>query len=415
MKRDAQRRCCRLVAAVATAVGLVRVVSGGVELHLPETIPAAVGVECNVYFANITDAIVPASYGWRVKCDVGLQEERRWTFRPKAGDAKTSHRLVVEMWNDAVGRVAAATSTVAVVAAPENRKRPISLALIGDSLVNCRYPNYLYKLMSENGFNYTPVGTRSHDNAQDKSIVQVAKHDGFGGYGWYSFLTTYAFTVAELDNLQSDAEKSHLRRLGSEIKSGDEWRKDLLRSPLLVWKDGAVRVDVKHWFGRINGGRAPDFILIALGANDVFRKDESSIRAGLKNDVFPYAKRLVDALRKDAPKSVIGIATALPGASQDAFGRDYGCQQTEWTYRRNVLAYNRALQRFVAKYGDPNLSLIPTCQAIDTRNGYLMSEKRVNARSPLTVRSADNALHPDISGGMQIADAIYAWLLSRMN
>ena len=77
-------------------------------IFLAERMYAAPGVECNVYFKNVTDAIVPDRYAWNVKCGYGKHENFRWTFVARDEDAGKEFPLVLEMWNDELGLVTAA-------------------------------------------------------------------------------------------------------------------------------------------------------------------------------------------------------------------------------------------------------------------------------------------------------------------
>lgn len=404
--------------AIVAAIGLLaaaNVAMARPELYLPDVIYATYGVECNVYFKNVTDAIVPGRYGWNVRCDIGRQEESRWTWfeaKPDGKDAGSPHRLVVEMWDDEHGVVAAATTSVQVVKAPADKSRPIRLALFADSLTNCRYQNYLYEMMEKNGFSdYLPVGTRPFDNAGDKNCRHEARHDGYGGWTWFTFLTRYSLTEEEVSAFQSEAERAQMKKFGVQLPEGQKWRAGLLKSPIVRIKDGKRVVDVQGFFDRENDGKAPDYLVIELGTNDMFMSDDAN-RAEKVSWVRECAKKLVAAMRSAAPDMKIGVMTIQPGQNQDAFGRHYRCAQTEWNFRSNILAYDRMLQDMVRESGDPNLFVIPGHVAVDTDHNYITYDEPPNRRATTKTTRGGNAVHPDLPGGKQMADAIYSWIMA---
>ena len=56
------------------------------KLQLPECIYAVPGVETCVYYDNIIMAINPDKYAFRVLCQKGRNDQKRWSYTPKAGD-----------------------------------------------------------------------------------------------------------------------------------------------------------------------------------------------------------------------------------------------------------------------------------------------------------------------------------------
>ena len=391
-----------LLAAVAAAS---LTASAGPGIFLADRMYAAPGVECNVYFKNVTDAIVPDRYAWNVRCAFGKHENVRWTYVAKDEDAGKEFPLVLEMWNDELGLVTAATTTVKVAKYPADRTRKLTVALLGDSLTGCRFQDQTARLMKEFGFTgYTTVGSRKG----------LANHDGYGGYSWGSFLSRYALTVDEINNVQSEAEREQLRKFGEKIPDGEEWRKALLRSPLVRIVDGKKTVDVQAWLDKVNGGAAPDVIVIELGTNDVFAEDEGNRLERLATMRIPAAKQLLKALRAVIPDATIAIMTIPPGADPDSFGANYGCQQSDFIFRRNVFAYNKALEELVKTSGDPKLALVPAHAAVDTVYGSIVRDVPANARTSRKVTRCVNAVHFDVTGANQFGDALFAWLVDHL-
>ena len=51
-------------------------------LFLPERLFGCIGIEMNLYFANIFTALNPANYFFRFSCDLGRCDEKRWHCIP---------------------------------------------------------------------------------------------------------------------------------------------------------------------------------------------------------------------------------------------------------------------------------------------------------------------------------------------
>ena len=381
----------------------------GLKLMLPEEIYAAPGIESCIYFRNAVDSAVPDQYACEVRCQKGRQGKYRWFWTPGPEDAGKSYELELRLFND-YGLAVSGKTRIVVAGTAADPKRKITLALLVDSGINCGYPKKLMTLMHSNGFsNYTPVGDLS--GICEKAKPGDAAHDGYGGFTWGAFLDRWWYSDEELPTVQSEAERQQMRRLGVlKYPKSDAWR---LRSPLLRLENGKKILDIPGWLKRINGGNAPDFIVIELGLNDVFSFRPENQAAGVAK-VMGHARKLLSELRKHAPDAVIGVATATTGCGQDGFGTNYGCGQSEYQFRRNIHCYNRELAGMVRKLADPKIVIVPLHQCIDPENSYLTSEVPAHARSARKIRRDRNALHASWEGGMQLADALYCWLRKQL-
>lgn len=369
-------------------------------LSPPSFVPAVPGKECAVYFRAVTDGMQPEIYSYRVSCPVGESDGSSWKWTPAASDAGRSVPLVLSL--SAAGKVlSTATSCVQVAKMPLDKKRPLTLALLADSLTNCGYQDRLMEMMHAEGFEgYRPVGSRTGYSASPVGTFTPGKaaHDGYGGYTWKSFMTRYAFAVDEIDNLQSEAERQQLQKLGEKIPPGKEWRRHLLKSPLVKIENAEKKVDVRKWFGRINGGAAPDVIMVALGGNDIFmRKSDGKFPNGtdVEAEIGANINRLLDTLRDAAPDALLAVATTPSGGVQKAFETNYGRLRKDYEYRSNSLFYARLLEKVVAARGDSRVVLVPLHHALDHLKAY----------------PDNNALHPTVEGGRMMGGALYAWIV----
>ena len=377
---------------------------------LPDVLFAAPGVECNVYYDGAFETVTPWCYAYEAECSVGRCECRRWHWTPAAEDAGRSVPLVLRALDDD-GTVAERSVTVRVARLPKAPDlRRITLAMLGASISNSGYPQRVMKLMRENGYpNYTPVG--SHAGYGKPVVPGGIAYDGYGGFKWGDFLRRWWARECELPQEQMKAEEEALR-LGQRefvVQQGDAYR---LKSPLLrVGASGRPELDLQGWFDRINCGNPPDVITVVLAANDVFGARPTTLQ-GILDKTFVDVEKLLSVLRTAAPKAHIGVGLFPLASDQDAFAENYGCLQSAAQYRRNVFAYNRRMLGFDLIRRDGNMSLIPMSCSLDTVNSFPRKHVPAHVDTTEMVERTVNALHPLPSGGDQLGDAVYAWLVN---
>jgi lysophospholipase L1-like esterase len=375
---------------------------------LPEIIYAVPGIECNIYFENVLDTAVYKNYACEVRCERGTQGEHRWFWTPDKTDAGAVFDLELSVFND-YGKMLSSSCKIVVAAEAAEPERKFTLSLLADSGVGCRYPDHILQVMQEQGFvNYTPVG--SHSGAGKMAEPGEAMHDGYGGFSWKCFLNRWLYSVEELPEVQNEAEAEQMRVLGVvDTPKSNAYR---LRSPLLKLVEGKVTADLPGWLQKINGGNAPDYIVIQLGGNDIFMPRPEELDEKIVQ-VMENASKLLAELRKLAPRARIGVTTCPLGCGQDGFGKNYDCMQSRFQYRRNAHRYNREITELVRNLGDEGITIIPLHQAIDPVDSYVTIETKAHARSSRNVIRFNNGLHPTREGGFQLGDAIASWLITQ--
>ena len=133
-------------------------------------------------------------------------------------------------------------------------------------------------------------------------------------------------------------------------------------------------------------------------------------RLARQEKALKSARILLGELRKHAPRAIIGVCTTYCGCDQDGFGANYKCSQSRYQYRRNIQSYNVGIAELVKQLGDPGIKFIPLHQSIDPHSSYLTGSYLIHARHKKKVIRDRNGLHPSLTGGYQLGDAIYCWL-----
>ena len=386
---------------------------------LPDVICAAPGLECNVYFGSVFDTDSPRAYSFCAECAVGRCQNERWTWTPTEADAGRRHRLVLEARSD-FGPAVSCTTTVEVAGSVADRSRRATFALLGDSLTNARYQDRILSAVREAGWtNFTAVGSRSGASSERAGVFREgeAAHDGYGGFTPFAFLNRYSVAVDEIDNAQSEAEREQLKAFGVKIPEGQAWRRGLLKSPLVRLVGGEKTVDVQAWLDRVNGGRAPDFLLIELGVNGTCAQKERDLVRYCEEHQVADLRRLIGEIRKVAPRTLIAVAACSVGADQDAYGRNYGCSISAVQGHRNLFHVSRCWRELVRELndrGDSRVRYVHFGGAIDPSRGFIRETAPAFAHSKEIVSRIGNALHPGLEGGRQMGDAVAAFLLARL-
>ena len=353
-----------------------------VKLQLPPAIYAVPGVESCIYFDNVVNVINPDNYVFDVDCPVGRNDLKRWRYTPKAGE-KGTYTLKLKVISEK-GIEAEGTTRVIVTPVEAGKGKNIAVLVIGDSLTAASvYPQRLYDLLKANGHpDVKFLGTSGRKDS-------LAKHEGYGGWTWNSFLN---------------------KKTPTKVAPGGKVFPRHRASPFLF--NG--KFDLARYLKENHNGRTPDFITIQLGVNDVFGAQDSNQETTIAN-ILKNADALIAALRKDAPNAIIGVGLVTPGArTQDAFGSNYANGQTRWQYKKNQHALNAAMLKKFAAYPDKKVFIVPSCVNLDCENNFPSRKEAVNGSDPQggkrTVIRQSNGVHPAPAGYNQMGDTFYCWI-----
>ncbi len=354
-------------------------------LQLPEKIYAVPGIECNLYFENIFLTLNHANYAFEVKCPKGRCDEKRWRFIPKKSEAGT-YDLLLNVYDDN-GLVATASSKVVVTPADAGKGKTVSLLLIGSSAIEMRhaFPSHIFKLFQSPG---NPVLKMIGENGPgwpDK--IGEIRHEGYGGWSFTEFTTAGRRVIKGRSNARGNP----------------------------FWNPETKALDFAAYFQKNNGGKAPDFITVTLGGNDISSYDDARIDQGLVK-IRERAEVFLSALRKAAPEAVIGLTlNGYCSRSQDAFGNNYGCKLHRWQFLKNTFKYRVMIIDLVKKSPGLRLQMVPMFCAHDNENNVYKRKEPANFRNPERIMRESNGLHPVPSGYQQAGDYYYAWMKALLN
>lgn len=345
---------------------------GPLRLTLPAECYAVPDVEFCIYYDNIVLTETPEAFHFRVTCDIGESEARRWRVTPVPADVG-DHPLSVTV-TDADGKsLGAAEMVLRVTKSDAGADRPIRLLIVGDSLTHAtHYPNHIAELLSRPGNpQWTMLGT--HRPTAAKTGVA---HEGYGGWTWQRFAAHH------------------------EPNPDGTYRK---RSSPFVYLDktGKPQLDPRQYFEKECGGKPADVIVFMLGINDCFSfnpDDPKSLESGI-SAVFEHAETLLAAFHKAAPHAKLGIClTPSPNARESSFQANYKGKYPRWGWKR---IQHRLVQLQLSQFKgreQEQVFIVPTQLNIDPVDGY----------------PTNNSVHPNPLGYGQIGAEIFAWLKAEL-
>lgn len=346
--------------------------ASSLRLTLPPVCYSVVGVPISLYYDNLVLTEKPEQYRFKVECDLGTTERRRWTVTPCAADVG-DHPIAVSV-SDAEGKVLQQGKLVLHVAkADAGAGRAIRLLIVGDSLTHATvYPNEIARLLPLFGNPaWTMLGTHRPAGA-----AKGVAHEGYGGWTWEGFGNRY---LAKPDPTGKNRGSPFVFAVGG----------------------GKPALDLDHYFNASCGGQRPDFVTFLLGINDCFSanpEDPAAVDARI-DAMFRHADKLVAAFRKAVPGADLGIClTTPPNARESGFEANYHGKYPRWGWKR---VQHRLVERELKHFGgreSERIFLVPTELNLDPLDGY----------------PENNGVHPNAVGYRQIGASIFAWIKSRL-
>ena len=344
-------------------------------LLLPEVVYAVEGVETNLYYDNVFLVPDVKDYSFSYNYSTpGMNLADRWTFTPGKKDAGKRRTVTMTVRGLNGETVAKKSFLLQVAPAHAGKGKRYSLLMIGDSITDYvkAFPTQVCDRFRKSATaSLTMIGTKVPYKGKDEAV----KHEGYSGWAYATFLQ---------------------------------------KGPFVKTENGVPVLDFEGYFKRNNGGKAPDFVTIQLGVNDIFGAQDYTVRTSIAW-ILSDMDVLLKALRKAAPEAVIGIGLPTPGASQDAFGKVYGCRQSRYQYKRNIFALSHAVMKRYHDSADKKIFIVPTYINLDTVHNFPVHKVPVNQGNKAMICRQRDGLHPSPEGGRQLGDTLYGFLKYQMS
>ena len=358
-------------------------------LVVPPRIYAVVGCETNIYYRNLTSAINPANYAFEVECQKGRMDEERWRWTPSA-DETGIHPIRIVMWSDQGVEVETESEIVVSSAEAGTGSQKAFLCIGASCAIAQKHGKALHARFQRPG---NPQVTMLGSNAFGYGKPQPGGPaiEAYGGWSWSTF-----FLKDRVEGIEN-ADGLHPRRPND------------VPSPFLFQKDDRKQFDFPRYIETVCHGIVPNSFLFELGINSIFLcRSDKECRKKLTEQIAPYMEKMLTAFKEVAPHADYGVELIPTGSwSQDAFGANYGCQQSRRRWLLNAEKLNQFYLEHATEWG---YECVPVYLNVDGSSNFpSMLEPRFAGSSEMVSR-ANNALHA--ASYEQWADMEYYWLKS---
>ena len=414
-------------------------------LVLPPKIYAMSGLETHIYPEHLLVEDYEL-YKHDVTCNRGQQRNRGFVWSPSVSDPTGNYVLSWSLHDKQKGtQLTSASTTIQLAALNAKSGQTVKALVIGDSLVNAGFiTQRLLDIAVDDVMKVQLLGTRG---------TGLNKHEGRGGWkiedyagagrSNYKFTvsgvvtppainsTTYTFGTATylvqevaltggsgtiIASLWSGTPPATPSGSGNLTKAntgvGDATIafsnfEGVPGNPF--WNAATSKLDFANYLS-YNSLATPDYVFIQLGVNDVFGLTSDQSVVDFTVTAFAQLDSIIAAIKAAMPSAKIAVAASPVGANQDAFGTSYGCGQTAWRYRRNLVTYNKQLYAHYASKEAQSIYVLGSGVGVDTENNFPTTVKAINSHNSKTEDAQSNGVHPDKPGYDQISDGLFPFM-----
>lgn len=417
---------------------------GDVELYRPSIVmPPKIYALANLQAHIYPEHLLPEPsdlYLHDVTCLRGKQTTRGWVYDVPTSQAAGQIALSWSVADKQTGATLSSASSLVIIA-DQNKAGAKSVLVVGDSYVNgAIITQRLLDISTTDPLKLSLVGTRG---------TGLNKHEGRGGWKVEDYATAgrtyYRFTVSSVTAIP--AINSAIYSYGGGNFTVQETNISGGSGTLICSHTGTAPVvgssgvltkvnssagdatitftDVQSvsgnpfWFsGAVNFGQyittnslaTPDVVLIQLGVNDSFNAVNDTEVVTMTETAFAQLDTLIASIKAKNPLVKIGLVAPNTYANQDAFGANYGCNQTAWRAKRNIVIWNHELYaRFKDKEAQ-NIYVVAAGVNVDTQANFPTTTQAINSHNATVITTQNNGVHPAESGYKQIGDAMFAWI-----
>lgn len=413
-------------------------------LVFPPRIYAMSGLETHIYPEHLLVEDYEL-YKHDVTCNRGQQRNRGFVWSPSVSDPTGNYVLSWSLHDKQKGtQLTSASTTIQLAALNAKSGQTVKALVIGDSLVNAgSITQRLLDIAVDDVMKVQLIGTRG---------TGLNKHEGRGGWkiedyagagrSNYKFTvsgvvtppainsTTYTYSgrtflmqevsisggsgyvVASLTGGSAPTlgASGILTKANSGVGDATIAFSDIEALPTNpFWNTSTSQLDFANYLS-YNSLATPDYVFIQLGVNDVFAFTSDQSVIDFTTTAFSQLDALISSIKAAAPSVKIAVAASPVGANQDAFGTSYGCGQTAWRYRRNLVMYNKQLYVHYAGKEGKNIYVLGSGVNVDTESNFPTSSGATNSQNSTVITSHNNGVHPADSGYRQLADAWFPFM-----
>lgn len=415
------------------------------ELVLPPKIYALSGIETHVYPEHLLFEDYKI-YEHDITCLRGQQRNRGFVWTPTLSDNVGTYPISWAVFDKQKGnQLAAASTSIQLAALNAKSGQTVKALVIGDSLVNAGFiTQRLLDIAVNDAMKVQLIGTRG---------TGLNKHEGRGGWTIANYASAgqsnYKFTVSgvvttpainsanyEFGGVTYRVQEASLTGgagylicsvfsgtppaspsgSGTLVKNNVGVGDDTIAfsnfekvSANPFWNAATSKLDFANYLS-YNSLATPDYVFIQLGVNDIFGLTSDQAVIDFTATAFAQLDSIITAIKAAMPSAKIAVVAPPVGANQDAFGTSYGCDQTAWRYRRNLVTYNKRLYVQYSSKEAQNIYVLGSGVGVDTENNFPTTVKTINSHNSKTEDAQSNGVHPDTSGYNQISDGLFPFM-----
>ena len=418
-------------------------------LHLPEHYDLVVGDTFELFYKGITYCVTSDVYDYVLRYDDkknrGKAFARKYVFTPTEEDIGT-HTLYIAVYDNTGEVIERGSVEIRVVDKPKSQVEERTILLIGDSLTGPGiWPAELGRRLLSTG------GTPEGDGLMGVRFIGSKERDGipyegYGGWDYVSYTTDYkrgCFMILSGDFRDKKEETDRHSMWRDE--AGALWKLEWITATEMkvIATHAATKLpDTKGRLTHVSGGmntadivftdarhaHANPFFNVEKGENDFHayverfgakRIDEVVILLGWNHhsppdDFLTLVRPLLDSILGAFPDCHIGLV-GLQIPSRDGFAVHYGIAWPWFSKLDKVFSYEDAYRSLTAEppYAG-RVSVISLAGQYDTVNNSVTVEMPLNNRNPKTEPIQCDGVHCAATGYLQIADAVYRYLATRL-
>lgn len=414
-----------------------------VKLCLPDFYDLVVNDTFELFYKGIINAVNPDLYDVVVQCTKGNAFDKRFIITPTTVE---NLPLTVSLYGINHNLLDEKTITLKIHAKATSPATQKNILCVGDSLTQGgTWVHELKRRLTASG------GTPTGDNLSNINFIGTREYngvhyEGYGGWTFNSYNTANVNTNARIITCSHDKTESDDQH--SIYKDGNnvQWKLETINentikilcvtgegtnfptTGTLVWVSGGVNhSDIVYTASEIAAGNpfwntaeskvdfaayaencgvdSIDYVYVLLGWNNASTSE---------SDYKTQAQTFIDNVQADFPNAKI-VLIGLEIPARDGLGNNYGANGVYSKYyglMQFVFNIDRWYKELAAS--NTNVYSVNLAGQFDTAHNMPTATRTVNSRNPATETYQSNGVHPASYGYLQIADAAYRDITTRL-